>query len=368
MAAKRMEPGTSRGSNNSVASSSSSLIDCRNIRTYNGSEYYEQVGISHETSVTRTPQQNSVVERLNRMLVEAARTMLIFPQAPLFLWAEAIATACKLQAKADIDFDELAAMASEHLSSGPGLQCMTPATPCSGLVQNPPPSAPFIPPSRHEWDLVFQQVSPSSTTVDQDAPSPSTSQTTLQSQSQTIPLSDEEESHNLEVTHISNDPYFGILIPETVFEESSSSDVISTTMHSDAPISKHLGKWTKDQPLQNIIGDPSRPVSTRLKLHEQALFCYYDAFLTSVEPKTYKDTLRQSCWIEVKLDELGGILKNKARLVARGYRQEEGIDFEESFAPVARLEAIRMFLAFAAHMNMIVYQMDVKTACVKKST
>ncbi|GJS31125.1 retrovirus-related pol polyprotein from transposon TNT 1-94 [Tanacetum coccineum] len=65
---------------------------------------------------------------------------------------------------------------------------------------------------------------------------------------------------------------------------------------------------------------------------------------------------------EVKLDELGGILKNKARLVARGYRQEEGIDFEESFAPVARLEAIRIFLAFAAHMNMVIYQMDVKTA------
>ncbi|GJT56360.1 integrase, catalytic region, zinc finger, CCHC-type containing protein [Tanacetum coccineum] len=68
-------------------------------------------------------------------------------------------------------------------------------------------------------------------------------------------------------------------------------------------------------------------------------------------------------WIyKVKLDELGGILKNKARLVTRGYRQEEGINFEESFAPVARLEAIRIFLAFAAHMNMVIYQMDVKTA------
>nr|GFB10524.1 retrovirus-related Pol polyprotein from transposon TNT 1-94 [Tanacetum cinerariifolium] len=92
-------------------------------------------------------------------------------------------------------------------------------------------------------------------------------------------------------------------------------------------------------------------------------------------------------WIyKVKLDELGGILKNKARLVARGYRQEEGIyfevsfapnkarlvargyrqeegiDFEVSFAPVARLEAIRVFLAYVAHKNMVVYQMDVKTA------
>ncbi|GKG02007.1 retrovirus-related pol polyprotein from transposon TNT 1-94, partial [Tanacetum coccineum] len=139
---------------------------------------------------------------------------------------------------------------------------------------------------------------------------------------------------------------------------------------------------TTDHLLENIIGALDRPVSTRLQLHEQALFCYNDAFLTSVEPKNYKDALTQACWIEamqeelyeferlevwelvpppdkafvitlnwiykVKLDELGGILKNKARLVARGYRQEEGIEFEESFALVTRLEAIRIFLAFAA--------------------
>nr|GFD50366.1 retrovirus-related Pol polyprotein from transposon TNT 1-94 [Tanacetum cinerariifolium] len=67
-------------------------------------------------------------------------------------------------------------------------------------------------------------------------------------------------------------------------------------------------------------------------------------------------------WIyKVKLDELGGIPKNKARLVSRGYRQEEGVDFEESFASVSRLEAIRIFLAYAAHKNMVVHQTDVKT-------
>ncbi|GJS29171.1 retrovirus-related pol polyprotein from transposon TNT 1-94 [Tanacetum coccineum] len=66
-------------------------------------------------------------------------------------------------------------------------------------------------------------------------------------------------------------------------------------------------------------------------------------------------------WIfKVKKDELGGVLKNKARLVAKGYRQEEGIDFEESFAPVARLEAIRIFIANAANKNMTIYQMDIK--------
>nr|GFB63717.1 hypothetical protein [Tanacetum cinerariifolium] len=99
-----------------------------------------------------------------------------------------------------------------------------------------------------------------------------------------------------------------------------------------------------------------------MQLHEQALFCYYDAFLTLVEPNTYKDAFTQSCWIEAMQEELNEFerLENKARLVARGYRQEEGIDFEESFAPVARLEAIRIFIAYAAQKNMVVYQIDVK--------
>ncbi|GJU65872.1 putative ribonuclease H-like domain-containing protein [Tanacetum coccineum] len=466
-------------------------------------EYYEKVGISHETSVARSPQQNGVVERRNRTLIEAARTMLIYAKAPLFLWAEAVATACytqnrsmirrrhgktpyellhnkppdlsylhvfgalcyptndsenlgKLQPKADIgifigyaptkkafriynrrtrriietihvDFDELTAMASEHSSSGPALHEMTPVSLSSGLVPNPSPSTPFVPPSRSDWDLLFQPMfdeslnvdfhapeviapipeavapehavstgSPSSTTVDQDAPSPSNSHTPQETQTPIISHDVEEDNHDIEVAHMGNDPYFGIPIPEVTSDQSSSSVIIHTIVPPDHHISEHNSKWTKDHPLENIIGALDRPVSTRLQLHEQALFCYYDAFLTSVEPKNYKEALTQACWIEamqeelheferlevwelvpppdkafvislkwiykVKLDELGGILKNKARLVARGYRQEEGIDFEESFAPVARLEAIRIFLAFAAHMNMVIYQMDVKTA------
>ncbi|GJR99933.1 putative ribonuclease H-like domain-containing protein [Tanacetum coccineum] len=489
----------------------------RRIRTDNGTEfvnqtlleYYEKVGISHETSVARSPQQNGVVERRNRTLIEAARTMLIYAKAPLFLWAEAVAIACytqnnsmirrrhgktpyeilhnkppdlsylhvfgalcyptndsenlgKLQPKADIgifigyaptkkafriynrrtrriietihvDFDELTAMASEHSSSGPALHEMTPVSISSGLVPNPPSSTPFVPPSRSDWDLLFQPMfdeslnpppyvdlqapegiapipvavapehehavstgSPSSTTVDQDAPSPSNSPTTQETQTPILSHDVEEDNHDIEVAHMGNDPYFGIPIPEVTSDQSSSSDVIHTIVPPDHQVSEHNSKWTKDHPLENIIGALDRPVSTRLQLHEQALFCYYDAFLTSVEPKNYKEALTQACWIEamqeelheferlevwelvpppdkafvislkwiykVKLDELGGILKNKARLVARGYRQEEGIDFEESFAPVARLEAIRIFLAFAAHMNMVIYQMDVKTA------
>nr|GEU58472.1 copia protein [Tanacetum cinerariifolium] len=201
---------------------------------------------------------------------------------------------------------------------------------------------------------------------------------------------------DMKVAHMGNDPLFGVPISETTSGQSSSTVSPQSIVQPDHPIPHHNSKWTKDHPLQNIIDQLSRPVSTRLQLYEQAVFCYYDAFLAYVEPKTYKEALTQSCWIEamqeelneferlkvwelvprpdkvmvitlkwiykVKPDELGGILKNKARLVARGYRQEKGIDFEESFALVARLEAIWIFIAYATHKNMVVYQMDVKTA------
>nr|GEW19892.1 retrovirus-related Pol polyprotein from transposon TNT 1-94 [Tanacetum cinerariifolium] len=204
--------------------------------------------------------------------------------------------------------------------------------------------------------------SPSSTIVDQYAPSPSNSQTSPETQSSVIYNDVKKENHDLDVAHMNNDPFFSISIPENVFEASSSSNVIPTVMHIAAPNSEHVNKWTKDHPLDNIIDELGRPVSIRLQLYEQALFCYYDAFLSSVEPKTYKDALTQACWIEAMQEELNEFEHLEARLVARGYRQEEGIDFEESFAPVARLDAIQIFLAFAAHINMIVYQMDVNIA------
>ncbi|GJU66048.1 integrase, catalytic region, zinc finger, CCHC-type containing protein, partial [Tanacetum coccineum] len=305
---------------------------------------HKKVGISHETSVARSPQQNGVVERRNRTLIEAARTMLIYAKASLFLWAEAVATACytqnrsiirlrhgktpyellhdklpdlsffhvfgalcyptndsenlgKLQPKADIDFDELTAMASEHSSSGPTLHEMTPATISSELVPNPPPLTPFVPPFRSDWDLLFQPLFdelltplpsvyhptpeviapidelvalvpavstglPSSTTIYQDAPSP---------------------KNNF---------------------KASSLDVIPTVLQTAAPNSEHVTKWTKDYPLENIIDELERPISTRLQLYKQALFYYYDAFLTSVEPKNYKEALTQACWIEAMQEEL----------------------------------------------------------------
>nr|GEY71400.1 retrovirus-related Pol polyprotein from transposon TNT 1-94 [Tanacetum cinerariifolium] len=365
------------------------------------------VDISHETSVARSSQQNGVIKRQAVAIACYTQNRLIIRlrhgKTPNEILHDKLPK--RIIETIHVDFDELTTMDFEHNSSGPALHEMTLATINSGLVPNPTSSTPVDHPDPKVIAPIAKVValepaastsSPSSTTVDQDAPSPSNSQTTPETQYSIIPNDVVEDNHDLDVAHMNNDPFFGIPILEVPFDQSSSTDVIHTIVHPDHQISEHNSKWTKDHPLENIIGELARSVSTRLQLHEQAVFCYYDAFLTSVEPKTYKDALTQSCWIEaiqeelneferlgvwklvprpdkvmvitlkwiykVKLNELGGILKNKARLVARGYRQEKGIDFEESFAPVARIESIRIFLAFSAHMNMVVYQIDVKTA------
>ncbi|GKF27827.1 hypothetical protein Tco_0094169, partial [Tanacetum coccineum] len=105
--------------------------------------------------------------------------------------------------------------------------------------------------------------SPSSTTVDQDAPSPSNSQTIPETQSLIIPNDVEEDNHDLDVAHMNNDSFFGIPIPENISKASSSSDVIPNIVHTAAPNLEHVTKWTKDHPLENIIGELERPVSTR---------------------------------------------------------------------------------------------------------
>ncbi|GJU33210.1 retrovirus-related pol polyprotein from transposon TNT 1-94 [Tanacetum coccineum] len=152
--------------------------------------------------------------------------------------------------------------------------------------------------------------SPSSTNVDQAAPSPSHSQTTPETQPPVIPNDVEEDNHDIVIAHMGNDLYFGIPIPEIPSDQSSSLDSIHII----------------DHPLENIIA----------MQEEQNEFEPLEVW--ELVPRPDKVMVITLKWIyKVKLDELGGILKNKARLVARGYRQEEGIDFEETFALTAFL-------------------------------
>nr|GFB03189.1 hypothetical protein [Tanacetum cinerariifolium] len=118
----------------------------------------------------------------------------------------------------------------------------------------------------------------------------------------------------------------------------------------------HEKKWTKDHPLHKIIGDIKSSVRTRGQL---ANSCLFSCLLSSIEPANVAEALRDVDWN--KKDESSLVIRNKARLVAVGYSQQEGIDYDETFAPVARIEAIRLFLAYVAHKDFTVFQMDVMT-------
>nr|GFB20210.1 hypothetical protein [Tanacetum cinerariifolium] len=188
---------------------------------------------------------------------------------------------------------------------------------------------------------------PSSTTIDQDAPSTRHSPSFLKVQS---PMSHQvvAAGPTIEDNPFAQDediPFVNVFAPEHSSEESSSGDVSLVKSNQIIQPRNHLGKWSKDHPMHNIIGNPPRLVFTRKQLVIDALGCYYNSVLSKVKPKNFKIAIAEACWFE-----------------AMGYHQEEGINFEESFVPVAWIEAIRIFIANAASKNMIIYQTDVKTA------
>ncbi|GKA28610.1 integrase, catalytic region, zinc finger, CCHC-type containing protein [Tanacetum coccineum] len=222
-----------------------------------------------------------------------------------------------------VTFDELTAMASKQFCSGPGLYSMTPATSSSGLVSNPVSQQPCIPAKRDDWDCLFQPMfdeyfnppsidvspvqeaaalramvladSPVSTSIDQDASLISIPSIQEQDHSPNISQGFEESP---KTPFFRNDPLYESL------HEDSTSQGSSSNVRQTHTLFEHLGRWTKDHPIENV-----------------------------------------------KKDEFSGVLKNKARLVSQGFRQEEGIDFEESFAPVARIEAISYLRGFVDQDN-----------------
>nr|GEU44513.1 retrovirus-related Pol polyprotein from transposon TNT 1-94 [Tanacetum cinerariifolium] len=244
----------------------------RFIRTNNGTifkndklrSHYKKIGITHQTSIARTPQQNGVVERRNRTLVEDVITMLIFSQALEFLWDEAIAIACFTQNQ--------------------------PTSPISN-------------------DLADESI--------------------------------QEDTAELDVNTFIN-PFCSRVSKEA---ESSSTNQDPLNMHEFHQQHRSIDKWTKNHPFEQVIGHPTKTVMTRSNLNTDVEMCMYP--LTLWKNKTNAENT---------------VIRNKSRLVAKGYRQEEGIEFKESFSPVARLEAVRMFITYTTHKNFTIYQMNVKTA------
>ncbi|GJX78562.1 integrase, catalytic region, zinc finger, CCHC-type containing protein [Tanacetum coccineum] len=204
----------------------------------------------------------------------------------------------------------LTTMASEQLGSGPGLQCMTLATSYLGLVPNPIPQQTCIPPPRDDLDC-FKE--------------------------------------SLKTSHFCDDP-----LHKSLYEDSTSQGSSSNVRRIHTSF-KSLGRWTKDHFIENVIRDHSCSVSIRKQLETDAMWCYFDAFLTSVEPKNFKQAMTEPSWINAMQEEIHEFER---------LQEEEGIDFEESFALVVRIEAIRIFVANVANKNMTILQMDDKMAFV----
>ncbi|GJZ35286.1 retrovirus-related pol polyprotein from transposon TNT 1-94 [Tanacetum coccineum] len=221
-------------------------------------EYFDSIGISHQSSSVRIPQQNEVVERRNRTLVEATRTMLIFFRAPLSLWAEAIATTCYIQN-------------------------------CS-IIHRRFNKTPYELINGRKLDISFLHVFGALC----------------------YPKNDREDIGKLRAKGLD-------------------LTYASSTITTQKPTECELDLLFKAMYDDYIVGQPS--AATRTALAAQA----------------------------PQHDEENTVIQNKTHLVMRGYHQEEGIDFEESFASVARMEAIRIFLSHAAHKLFILFQMDVKT-------
>nr|GEV57697.1 retrovirus-related Pol polyprotein from transposon TNT 1-94 [Tanacetum cinerariifolium] len=319
-------------------------------------EYFDSVGITHETSAAKTPQQNGVVEYRNRTLVEAARTMFIFSHASLFLWAEAIATAhflpscflalCypkndredirKLGAKGDIGFfigysansvlyrvynrrtkkiietmnvtfDELSAMDFEQNSSKPGLQSLTSGQISFGLELTYAPST-ITPqrPSERDLDIIFE------------------------------PLHNE---------YIGGQPSKA---PRTV---------------SAAPVIQNLQAPSASMSIQDSTPTPTYSLNTPISSYnvdEQSQPHAQQQGNHTLLPNVSAADNVLNAVFEGDLFVNPFVIPSTESVVSS--TQYEGIDFEESFAPIAQMEAIRIFLAYVAHKGFTMYQMDVKTS------
>nr|GEX65141.1 hypothetical protein [Tanacetum cinerariifolium] len=327
-----------------------------------------------------------------------------------------------------VNFDELPHMVSNRISSDPVPECQSMALNHDSLSlaiqrQANVPQADRTVTTSNELDLLFslmfnellngssKVVSKSSAVSAADAPNqrqhhttPLINHITPAPSCQVLTLAPtviSSKNINQAETYAENDQVtddefiniFSTPVQDQV--ETSSRHVDSSNMHTfyQRYPSKH--RWTKDHPLEQVIGNPSQSVRTRRQLESDAEMCIFAFTVSRTEPKNIKKAMADSAWIESMQEELHQfdrfdvweivdrplctnvinlkwlwknkrneeniVIQNKSRLVAKGYAQMEGVDFEESFAPVARLEAVRLFIAYTAHKSFTIYQMDVKT-------
>nr|GFA46390.1 retrovirus-related Pol polyprotein from transposon TNT 1-94 [Tanacetum cinerariifolium] len=279
-------------------------------------EYFDSVGISHQVSSIRTPQQNGVVERRTRTLVEAARTMLIFSCAPLFLWAEAIATALCYPKN---DREDIGKLGTKGLDLTYAPSTITSQQPTEG-----------------ELDSLFEAMYD-----DYIGGQPSAT-------ARTVLAVQEPQVHQTSTA-------------STLIAVIAPTPTNSSSHATNFPINSQDVDELTSQQQHNVKEAMTDPAWIESMQEELLQFKRLDVWVLVPTPDNISPlTLK---WLfKNKHDKEQTVIRNKSHLVVRGYHQEEGIDFKESFAPVARMEAIRIFLAYAAHKSFFVFQMDMKTA------
>ncbi|GJX83650.1 retrovirus-related pol polyprotein from transposon TNT 1-94 [Tanacetum coccineum] len=358
------------------------------IRTDHGREFDNEVqfgefcnanGITHNFSAPRTPQSNGVVERKNRTLQEMSRTMLNEQSLPQKFWCNAVDTSTYILnrilirtilgktpyeilrgRKPTLDYFRVFGSKCFILNTKDYLTKFDPKSyegVFLGYSQN---SKAYIILNKHtrkieeSLNVTFDETPPPSKTsplVDDD-------------------LDEEEAIREIEKKNLEN----------VVEDETLEIDEIVNI------------KESRNHPLENVIGNLNQRTLRSQAQNQSNFYC----FISTIEPKNVNEALGDESWIVAmqeelnqfiandvwelvpqpknmtiigtkwvfrnKLDENGVVSRNKARLVAQGYNQQEGIDYDETYAPVARLESIRILLAYACALDFKLFQMDVKSA------
>ncbi|GJV35799.1 retrovirus-related pol polyprotein from transposon TNT 1-94 [Tanacetum coccineum] len=358
------------------------------IRTDHGREFDNEVqfgkycdlnGISHNFSAPRTPQSNGVVERKNRTLQEMSRTMLNEQSIPQKFWCNAIDTSTYIINRVSIR--RILGKTPYELLRGrkPNLNYFRVFGSKCFILNTKDYLTKFDPKSYEGVFLGYSQNSKAyiilnkqtmkveeslNVTFDETPPPPKTS-----------PLEDDE------------------LVEEEAIEVSKTkpigNDLEDISLENNQIVNI---KESKTHPLENVIGNLNQRTLRSQAQDKSNFFC----FISTIEPKNINEALKDENWVMAmqeelnqfktndvwelvpnpmdmtiigtkwvyrnKLDENGVVTRNKARLVAQGYNQQEGIDYDETYAPVARLESIRILLAYACALDFKLYQMDVKSA------
>nr|GEW46982.1 hypothetical protein [Tanacetum cinerariifolium] len=276
-------------------------------------------------SAARTPQQNGVLERRNRTLVEAARTMLTFANSPLFLSAEAIATTC---------FTQNRSLIHKRFNKTP-----------YELINKRKPNIKFF----HVFGYRCYLLNDYDDVVKLKAKGDIGVFVGYSKESTAFRVYNKRE-----VFHE---------VSESFQEESSSSSLNDDVQQSSLEV---MVPPTNTQSISNnMVPNMNEASSSHNVFNERLEDAYFDA-TTTLASRLEGKTIKTKWIFKNKKDESSLVTQNKARLVAVGYCQQEGIDYDETFAPVARIEAIRLFLAYAAHKDFTVFQMDVKNEILKE--